>query len=99
MESQIIHHAKQYLTKQYSDLHGLQTLFLETQEELKEKPIDWSYIFQNVYLHACLHGHRETAKWLREIFEEKADPISKLAYRQTYAYANVLLRKKGQEPL
>ena len=99
MEAQIIHQAKQNITKQYSDLHLLQTLFVEAQEELQHNQIDWAYIFQKVYVHACLHGHRETAKWLRATFEEKADPISKLAYRQTYAYANVLLRKKGQEPL
>jgi hypothetical protein len=77
----------------------LQTLFIEAQEELQHNQIDWAYIFQKVYVHACLHGHRETAKWLRDIFEEKADAISKIAYRQTYAYANSLLKKKGQLPL
>ena len=101
MESHIIHLAKQHITKKYADLHGLQTLFFELQEELNKqiKQIDWPYIFQKVYLHACLHGHRDTAKWLRDTFEEKANPISKVAYRQTYAYANVLLKKSGKEPL
>ncbi len=99
MESHLISLAKEHVTKTYSNLHAHQTLFLEAQEEYQEKQIDWPYVFQKVYLHACLHGHRETAKWLRETFEETADPISKLAYRQTYPYANVLLKKKGQDPL
>ncbi len=99
MESHLISLAKEHITKTYSNLHALQTLFLEAQEELVNTRVDWPYIFQKLYIHACLHGHRETAKWLRDTFELKADPISKLAYRQTYAYANVLLKKKGQEPL
>lgn len=98
MESHLISLAKGNVTKTYSDLHALQTLFREAHEDLGTQNIDWSYIFQKVYLHACLHGHRDTAKWLRDTFEATADPISKLAYRQTYAYANVLLKKKGQEP-
>ena len=95
MENQIIAFAKQHITKQYADLHQLQSFF----DESKNENVDWAYIFQKLYIHACLHGHRETAKWLREIFEQKADPLTQIAYRQTYAYANVLLKKKGKEPL
>jgi hypothetical protein len=100
MESHFITLAKEHVTKHSSDLHALQSLFHTIQhEDLVTQKIDWSYIFQKVYLHACLHGHRDTAKWLRDTFEASADPISKIAYRQTYAYANVLLKKKGKEPL
>ena len=95
MEKNILKQAKEFLTKQFADIEGLQEYWLSIQE--KSNSIDWAYIFQKLYIHACLHGHREVAVWLRETFEKSADPLTQIAYRQTYVYANILLEKKGKE--
>lgn len=93
MEKSIVKEAKQFITKNYADIEGLEEYW---QMIKKTNSIDWAYIFQKLYIHACLHGHREVAVWLREVFEKSADPLTKIAYRQTYTYANILLEKKGK---
>ena len=94
MEKNILKQAKEFLTKQIADIEGLQNFWQVIE---KTNSIDWAYIFQKLYIHACLHGHREVAVWLRETYEKSADPLTQIAYRQTYTYANILLEKKGKE--
>ena len=94
MEKNILKQAKEFLTKQIADIEGLQNFWQVIE---KTNSIDWAYIFQKLYIHACLHGHREVAVWLRETFEKSADPLTQIAYRQTYTYANILLEKKGKQ--
>ena len=93
MEKEIVKEAKEFLTKNFADTEGLQEYWCSLD---KSKLIDWAYIFQKLYIHACLHGHREAALWLRDVFEKSADPLTQIAYRQTYTYANILLEKKGK---
>ena len=94
MEKNILKQAKEFLTKQIADIECLQNFWQVIE---KTNSIDWAYIFQKLYIHACLHGHREVAVWLRETFEKSADPLTQIAYRQTYTYANILLEKKGKQ--
>ncbi len=95
MEKNILKGAKEFLTKDSANLEGLQEFWFSFQDTSIE--VDWAYIFQKLYIHACLHGHREVAIWLRKTFEKSADPITQIAYRQTYTYANILLERKGKE--
>jgi hypothetical protein len=92
----IIQDCKRYITKESADLLSIQEFWTELQNSEYESPPDWSYIFQKVYLHACLHGHRTVAEWLRKEFELKANQMDIIAYRQTYSYGEVLLRKKNK---
>lgn len=91
----IIQECKKYITKESADLLSIQEFWTELQNSEYEFQPDWSYIFQKVYLHACLHGHRTVAEWLRKEFESKANQMDIIAYRQTYSYGEVLLRKKN----
>jgi hypothetical protein len=93
MEQQIVAEIKELFARKTFTLQALQIYWNDLHEMEFEKQPDWSWIFQKVYLHACLKGHRDVADWLRELFESKADPIQKIAYRQTYAYGNHLLHK------
>jgi len=52
----------------------------------------WDYVYQKVYLHACLKKRKNFVDWLRPYFE-KLDTIDRIALRQMFAYGNYLLNK------
>jgi hypothetical protein len=54
---------------------------------------DWAYIFQKVYLHACLRGKVDMATWLTEYVYPNMDGIQQIALRQIFPYGRHLLRK------
>lgn len=67
--------------------------FSITTEYEFDQPIDFPWIMQKVFIHACLHGKKDIVEWLRTIFDEM-DEISKIAYKHTINYGDALLRKK-----
>lgn len=67
------------------DLSALQEAF-RTLEEVD------AWLFQKVYLHACLKGRREIAEWLQDVVFPTLDPIRQIALRQGFAYGRHLLR-------
>ncbi len=70
------------------NVEGLQELYLETQDE--EYP--WEYIYQKLYLHACLKKQHRSVEWLRGLFSS-FDPIQQIALRQMFFYGKYLLAK------
>lgn len=54
--------------------------------------VDWPYLFQKVYLHACLKGQRGIAEWLQNTVFPTLDPIQQIALRQCFAYGRYLLQ-------
>ena len=52
----------------------------------------WDYIYQKVYLHACLKKRRNFVDWLLTL-RERLDPIEHIALRQMFAYGKYLLEK------
>jgi hypothetical protein len=54
--------------------------------------IAWDYVFQKVYLHACLKKKIEIVNWLELLFNQFND-IHKIAIRHTLTYGKYLLRK------
>ena len=62
-------------------------------EELQtEEDIPWDYVYQKVYLHACLKKQRRFVDWMNSLFERLA-PIEKIALRQMFAYGRYLFNK------
>lgn len=59
---------------------------LETEE-------GWDFIFQKVYLHACLKGKRDVANWMETEVFGALPVIQQVAIRQVFAYGHVLLKK------
>lgn len=53
--------------------------------------VDIPWLFQKVYLHACLKGRREIAEWLEKSVFPTLDPISQIAIRQSFSYGRHLL--------
>jgi hypothetical protein len=58
---------------------------------LLQEPIDWVYLFQKVYLHACLRGRDDVASWLQEACFPLLDGIQQIAVRHIFAYGRHLL--------
>jgi hypothetical protein len=71
------------------DLSGAQ-LFLQSASDLEDLP--WDYVYQKIYLHACLKKRKRFVDWLDSLFEF-LDPIEKVALRQMFAYGRYLLNK------
>ncbi len=56
--------------------------------------MDPAYIFQKVYLHACLLKREEIATYLREECFPLLPAMQQIAIRQCFPYGRVLLAKK-----
>ena len=72
------------------DLVAVQAFYNELQSADAE--IDWTTLFKDCYLHACLKKKPRIAAWFEEVFKE-FDPIAQIALRQTFSYGRYLLRK------
>ena len=59
-----------------------------------EQLMDPAYIFQKVYLHACLLKRKEIAEWLEKSCYPLLPIIQQIAIRQCFPYGRVLLSKK-----
>ena len=67
------------------NLEGLQEYFLENQDE----DYAWEYVYQKLYLHACLKKKTRIVEWLGTLFSA-LDPIQQIAVRQMFSYGNYL---------
>ncbi len=79
------------LCKTWIDEDNLEALQESYQEHLEEN-FAWEYVYQKIYLHACLKKREKIAEWLRSLFP-MFDPIQQIALRQMFAYGRYLLAK------
>lgn len=84
--NQVLQEAKHLV--EIRDLHSLQELLPELPDD-----VDVPYLFQKVYLHACLKGATEIAAWLTDTVFPSLDPIAQIGLRQVFPYGRLLLRK------
>ncbi len=92
VSAQILEEVKEFLNR--GNREGLKERMFELLEETEfVLPPDWPWIFQKAYIHACLKGDPQSAVWLRTMFDERADTISKIAYKHGFAYGDTLLRR------
>jgi hypothetical protein len=70
------------------NLEELMTVYEETQTEVWP----WEYIYQKLYLHACLKKKADIAAHMKGLFP-KFDPIQQIALRQMFSYGKYLLAK------
>lgn len=52
----------------------------------------WEYIYQKLYLHACLKKKKQIVEWMNGLFPQ-FDPIQQIALRQMFSYGRYLLAK------
>lgn len=84
----IIFVSKQFINS--DDLLGLQEYFKETQSTEFESEPSWDYIFQKVYLHACLKKRNSMAEWLKTEIFPQLGAIQQIALRQIFSYGHAL---------
>jgi hypothetical protein len=89
MEESLVKECK-IMINEGADTEDLQAMFEYHKEQLEN--VDWPYVLQKVYIHACLKKKAILAQWLQEQFQY-IDPINQIAYRQTFAYGKHLLQK------
>ena len=70
------------------NLEGLQEYY----EEHRDEPFPWEFIYQKLYLHACLRKKTRIVKWLDSLFPS-FDPIQQIGLRQMFSYGKYLLAK------
>ena len=71
---------------------------INSQESNTEYKLAYEYIFQQVYIHACLKQKETLALWLKtEIYDKYFDIIQQAALRQMFIYADYVLRKEKEK--
>ncbi len=92
-EDTLIRECKVFVER--STLQSLQEYYQTLLQEYdwSEQTVDWAYVLQKIYLHACLKKKADMAAWLESLFQTVIDPIQQIAYRHTFAYGRALLRK------
>jgi hypothetical protein len=90
MNAMILSECKAFVTA--GDLSGLQEYYSEIQTAEFSYSISWQYIYQKVYLHACLKKKVDIAEWLTSIFPT-FDSVSQIAMRQMFPYGRHLLAR------
>jgi hypothetical protein len=88
----ILAEAKKHINN--GNLSDLQRCWEGLQEYEYEQMPDWVFIFQKVYLHACVKKHVSIANWLQTSIFPLMDPIQQIALRQVFSYGRYLLGKK-----
>ncbi len=76
------------------NLIGVQEYINELLLNEGEHLMDPAYIFQKVYLHACLMKRKEIADWLEKECFPLLPAMQQIAIRQCFPYGHVLLSKQ-----
>ena len=92
---QIIEVVKDFINKK--DFKELQNYWIELQNTEFPCKVDWTTLFQKVYLHACLKGSTDIATWLEKVIFQQLDPIQQIALRQVFPYGRYLLTKASKK--
>jgi hypothetical protein len=91
MNQEILRTCKSFIDA--NDVPGLHAYYREMMAtEFPQEP-DWPWLFQKLYLHACLRGRQEISQWLHGALFPMLDPIQQIALRQTFPYGRYLLSR------
>lgn len=94
MDRQILEECKDFIeTDQLEELQSYVYQWLQTKDTQTEYRLPIEYIYQQVYLHACLKKKKHIAEWLQGIFIQIFDDIQQIALRQMFSYGKYLLNK------
>ena len=90
MADEIVGFFKKYINDE--SLEACQAYFQELKDTYEPGSLPWDYIFQKVYLHACLKKQKAIVDWLMLVFTE-LPPIQQIAVRQIFSYGRTLLAR------
>lgn len=94
MDREILETAKEYIES--DQLEHLQKYFIELlSNPVEDYRLPWEYLFQRIYLHACLKKNKRIAEWFEKEVYTYFDDLTRIALRQCFAYGHYLLNKKS----
>ena len=86
----IIREAKYHIeNKQYDSLQNLYTDLMRITS--KEYRPNFEYIFQKIYLYACIKGDKEVIEWMKKIYDTFGD-VEKIALKPTLIYGKYIFK-------
>ncbi len=83
--------AAKYLVE-LGDLAGLQVFVRDEISQITT--VNFAYVFQKIYIHACLKQQALIAKWLLEECYVRLNPMDQIVVRPSLAYGRALLAKR-----
>ena len=89
MNKNILNEAKQLV--EAGDLDGLKLFYADLRNSDVTVASDW--LFQKVYLHACLKKKQPIVDWMMEIYNNELDDITKISLKQMFPYGRWLLAR------
>ena len=94
MNKEVILNCKAYINEDLEQEFKQYILYvINNQESNTEYKLAYEYIFQQVYIHACLKKKRDIAEWLQTTLFPRLDPIQQIGLRQVFPYGRYLLAK------
>ena len=92
MNKEIILNCKNLINTNQTDEFKNYVLYIITLHNDYRLP--YEYIFQQIYIHACLKKNAIIMEWLKiEVYEKLFDVIQKTALRQMFIYGNYIYNK------
>ena len=88
MSEDVVHIFKEYINN--NDIDGFKNFIEEVSES--DEPIEWDYIFQKVYIHACLKKNKSFTEFLMTKFTEMEQQHQIIA-RQVLTYGRYLMER------
>ncbi len=93
MELSIISELKVFIND--GNCEGFIDLWKELNNDTEfEKPVAWDYVFQKVYIHACLKKRVDISEYLEKEVYVNMEELYKIALRTVFPYGKSLLRKR-----
>ncbi len=89
----IINEFKYYIDNQnYDSIYELYTDIKTTYDSTKEYRCNYEYIFQKVYLYACIKGETEVINFMKNIYDNFGI-VEKIALKPTIIYGKYITKK------
>jgi len=94
MDRQILEDCKDFIeTDQLEELQSYLYQWIQMKDTIKDYRLPIEYLYQQIYLHACLKKKPVIAEWLKSIFTILFDDVQQIGLRQMFSYGNYLLNK------
>ena len=89
----IINEFKYYIDNQnYNSIYELYTDITTSYDLTKEYRCNYEYIFQKVYLYACIKGETEVINFMKSIYDNFGI-VEKIALKPTIIYGKYITKK------
>jgi hypothetical protein len=75
----------------YERLQEIYERLIKENREKREYRPNFEYVFQKIYLYACIKGDKDVIEWMKRIYETFGD-VEKIALKPTLIYGKYILK-------